>query len=143
MPGKPGVDYSHYNTMRIYPYKPHHTKETLPANEGLLTNKLSNQKRFIKSLISASLQSGLVPSDAVTRATEAATWVRSQAVAESFDSEDQETIKAFIVASMRSQGVTSGVTLAQRGIEAMRLMNDWLKVVRKDERAKAKRGVTL
>lgn len=141
--GEPSLPRRHrptYATPRLHATSPAYPTVTLPANEGALTEPLSNQKRLIWRFVAASLRAGLVPSDAVTRATDAVRWIRDRAIEYKYDSEEQQQIAAFVTACMQAPGVENGITLASRGIEAARLLKEWRKGVRKVERDKARRG---
>ena len=111
--------------------------------EGDLTLPLSRQKRLLRDCISSGLAAGLVPLEAVKRATECLEWLRSQALQYDLDSENQEYLKNYAIAAMmntqKDLGKTPGVMLAGRAWEATRAMQDYLRQRRYDEMRENKR----
>lgn len=79
---------------------------------------------MLLDMVQDGLMAGLQARDAVKRARDAQGWIRSQIKALRPNEADQRTIRLFCRAAMRARGVDSGSTLAQRAIEAVRLLKE-------------------
>lgn len=79
---------------------------------------------MLLDLVADGLMAGLVASDAVQRAKDAQAWLRSHFKVNRPNEKDQRIIRLLCRAAMRARGADRGVTLAQRAIEAARLMKE-------------------
>lgn len=111
----------------------------LPPNEGRLTEPLSSQKWLARTLAGAGLQAGLMPADAVKRASECVEALRNEAIVRNLDSEGQKAAIELSIAYMRAPGITAGMTVAVRALECVRLLEEWRAKTRKAEIVKAKK----
>lgn len=127
-------DYFHTRQTSVSPtYTPH-------DNLGILTLRLTQQRRFLRELVMEGLAIGLVARDAVDRATSALEYVRLHARSAGLDSGAQKTLRWFCRAALRSQGAEGGGVLGARAIEAARLMEEFLDKAREKEKKDARRG---
>lgn len=88
-------------------------------------------QRFLRDLVVAGLEHGLVAADAVSRATDAVDWIRANE-GRLREGNQLRYLREFAIAVMRSQGVEGGGVLAPRAAEALRLMNAYITKRTKD-----------
>jgi hypothetical protein len=98
---------------------------TRPGDEGSLTEPLSCQWKFVLRVVESGLEGGLTADDATTRGVSALEELRRLAIDDKYDHRDQAMVKRLVVATCKSGGAETGVTLARRAVEAWQLVKGW------------------
>lgn len=82
-------------------------------------------KPLLARFVASGLESGLLPVDAVKRATSALNHITKEARVDKRFYDDQILVEDLLIAALRSRGAETGYVLAVRTLEAVRLINEW------------------
>lgn len=85
----------------------------------------SIESAFVLRLVCSGLEAGLVPADAVERATSAFDQLRRHLRTTTHTQADQAWLEHMLCAALRSKGAETGYVLAVRVVEALRLLHEW------------------
>lgn len=114
-----------------------------PGEEGSLTEPLSTQWKFVLRVVESGLEGGLDAVDATTRGVTALEELRRLAIDAKYDHRDQAMVKRLVVATCKSGGAETGVTLARRAVEAWGLVRGWKLAQFRGERERQAKGKPL